>query len=94
VNDVSTSLVMMKFYDLHRSGKVEPATALRRAQLWLRDSTSASLRDFVAQMGSDGRLTEAQKATMLSAIGGGAGTSDERLFSHPFYWAPFQYFGA
>jgi CHAT domain-containing protein/tetratricopeptide (TPR) repeat protein len=94
VNDVSTSLVMMKFYDLHRSGKIEPATALRRAQLWLRDSTSASLRDFVAQMGSGGRLTEAQKATMLSAIGGGSGTNHERPFSHPFYWAPFQYFGA
>ncbi len=94
VNDVSTSLVMMKFYDLHRSSKVEPAEALRRAQLWLRDSTSRSLRDFVAVMRSNGRLTNGQEATMISAIDAAqrAGGND-RPFSHPFHWAPFQYFG-
>jgi len=94
VNDVSTSLVMMKFYDLHRSSKIEPATALRSAQLWLRDSTSASLRDFVAQMRGNNRLTREQEATMVSAIVAAATSGGERPFSHPFYWAPFQYFGA
>lgn len=95
VNDISTSLVMMKFYDLHRSGKVEPATALRRAQLWLRDSTNGTLRDFVAQMRGGGRLTPEQEATMVTAIddtaraGGG-----DRPFSHPYHWAAFQYYGA
>ena len=38
VDDTSTALIMMKFYNLHLANNMEPALALRRAQLWLRDA--------------------------------------------------------
>jgi CHAT domain-containing protein len=41
VDDLSTSLLMQKFYNLWRKDKLEPSEALRRAQIWLRDSTNA-----------------------------------------------------
>lgn len=94
VNDISTSLVMMKFYDLHRAHNLEPAVALRQAQLWLRDSASDEIRRFTTQMRSNGRLTETQEASMHRAINAAARTSGDRPFSHPYHWAPFQYFGA
>src|SRR5262245_7492397 len=39
VDDVSTALLMMRFYELHLAGRLEPAAALRSAQFWLRDRT-------------------------------------------------------
>ena len=94
VNDASTSLIMLKFYELHRLDKVAPATALRRAQLWLRDGTRSDLVQFVMQMRRDGRLTGEHAATLIAAIGAAAQGDNDRPFGHPYHWAPFQYFGA
>ena len=38
VDDVSTALIMMKFYELYLAKGTPPALALRHAQLWLRDA--------------------------------------------------------
>ncbi|MGH8884727.1 MAG: CHAT domain-containing protein [Egibacteraceae bacterium] len=39
VPDAATSLLTRRFYDLWRGQGLDPATALRRAQQWMRDST-------------------------------------------------------
>ncbi|NJR70006.1 MAG: CHAT domain-containing protein [Synechococcales cyanobacterium CRU_2_2] len=41
VSDLSTMLLLTKFYDLWRSHQLEPDQALRQAQRWLRDTTNA-----------------------------------------------------
>jgi CHAT domain-containing protein/tetratricopeptide (TPR) repeat protein len=43
VEDRATALLMAKFYDLHLGERVAPATALHRAQAWLKDATRAEL---------------------------------------------------
>ena len=40
VEDISTTMLMFRFYELWRSENLEPAKALRWAQQWLRDTTS------------------------------------------------------
>ena len=56
VNDLSTMLLMAKFYECHLKEELAPAAALRKAQLWLRDP-------------------------------------NERPYAHPYYWAPFVFYG-
>jgi len=38
VSDLSTMMLLTRFYDLWRNDKLEPAIALRQAQQWLRDT--------------------------------------------------------
>jgi CHAT domain-containing protein len=56
VEDTATSLVMAKFYELHMGAKLSPPTALRRAQLWLRQATSGELRTYARDAAHQGRL--------------------------------------
>lgn len=46
VSDLSTRLLLVKFYELWREEKLPPDQALRQAQLWLRDSTDGEKEDF------------------------------------------------
>ena len=43
VSDLSTMLLLSKFYELWRTESKEPPEALRQAQIWLRDSTEAEI---------------------------------------------------
>ncbi|NJO66091.1 MAG: CHAT domain-containing protein [Leptolyngbyaceae cyanobacterium RM1_405_57] len=43
VSDLSTMLLLSKFYELWRTENQEPPEALRQAQIWLRDSTEAEI---------------------------------------------------
>jgi CHAT domain-containing protein/tetratricopeptide (TPR) repeat protein len=43
VSDLSTSLLLRKFYQLWRNDKLEPSEALRQAQIWLRDSNNSEI---------------------------------------------------
>jgi CHAT domain-containing protein/tetratricopeptide (TPR) repeat protein len=92
VDDVSTALIMMRFYELHIVDRVEPARALRSAQLWLRDKTLQELQDFIKRLRSAQRLTIDQETMLMSAIASGEGNAPP--FRHPYYWAAFQFFGA
>lgn len=46
VSDLSTRLLLVKFYELWREEKLPPDQALRQAQIWLRDSTDGEKEDF------------------------------------------------
>jgi CHAT domain-containing protein len=43
VSDLSTMLLLRKFYELWRTNNQEPSAALRQAQRWLRDRTEAEI---------------------------------------------------
>ncbi len=43
VSDLSTMLLLSKFYELWRTENQKPPEALRQAQIWLRDSTEAEI---------------------------------------------------
>jgi CHAT domain-containing protein len=43
VSDLSTMLLLTRFYDLWRKDGLEPAIALRQAQQWLRDASPAAI---------------------------------------------------
>jgi len=43
VSDLSTMLLLSKFYELWRTESKEPPEALRQAQIWLRDSTEVEI---------------------------------------------------
>ena len=46
VNDLSTAMLMERFYRLWRKDGVEPAHALRQAQIWLRDTTNREMAGY------------------------------------------------
>jgi len=72
VNDIATALLTVRFYDLHLSQKLPPATALRRGQLWLRDATRADLATYI-----EGRLGPAEARWFEQALAGTAAEAPE-----------------
>jgi CHAT domain-containing protein/tetratricopeptide (TPR) repeat protein len=86
VPDVSTMMLMTRFYELWRESDQEPAEALRQAQQWLRDSTNeAKLRRFPD-------LPE----LAAGALPDWAFASWKEGHDHasPLHWAAFTYVGA
>jgi CHAT domain-containing protein/tetratricopeptide (TPR) repeat protein len=72
VNDMATALLLAKFYDLHLVSRLAPPTALRRAQLWLRQASSAELVAYARGAARQGRLDARHVAAIreeLSADG-------------------------
>ncbi|MFI5689665.1 CHAT domain-containing protein [Streptomyces sp. NPDC051636] len=103
-DDRSTALLMQRFYTeltaaeragagtagRPTTGGGDPARALRRAQLWLRDSTRVELAAVYERLVTDGhdRFIEPYTELML------AGAPDDRPYAHPAFWAPFTFTGA
>ncbi len=72
VNDMATALLVAKFYDLHLRDRLSPPTALRQAQLWLRQTTDTDLAAYARGAARQGRLDRTQVAAIeaeLSADG-------------------------
>src|SRR5262245_17425221 len=92
VDDTSTALIMMKFYELYFAKSTEPASALRGAQLWLRDAQLPEIDAFLAQMVRAGRVSGEQGALLRKSLIGGK--PNEPPYAHPYYWAAFQFYGA
>jgi CHAT domain-containing protein len=79
VSDVSTMLLITRFYDLWRKDGCEPAAALRQAQEWVRDTTSQQKAKYF-QKTNPGLF---QSLILLPPD----------YFAHPFHWAAFSYVG-
>jgi CHAT domain-containing protein len=100
VDDLSTVLLMIKFYrdyfDSNCMGDqapISPSESLRMAQLWLRDVTVEELREFVQQL-----LVEVRADPLTATIKNAfkrlsLEDEDTRPYSHPYYWAGFTYHG-
>ncbi len=83
VPDTATALLMTRFYDRWRTAGLDPAAALRQAQLWLRDVTNGE-----AEAAVD--LPDNRYAGPADWRAEWAGA---RRFEHPVNWAAFCYFG-
>jgi tetratricopeptide (TPR) repeat protein len=113
VDDLSTALLMTRFYELYLRGDMlsqrqatpmSPVTALRMAQLWLRDLTYQQLDKYLqhhrelkhAEETSTSRMSwvllEQGLRRTRRAMQADAG--DKRPFVDPKYWAGFVYYGA
>lgn len=101
VNDVSTALLMCRFYELHlgratdQPTPLSPAPALRKAQLWLAQLTTEQLDNYHVQdeemrnwavRSPPERDTEGSSKPVAS--------SPERPFAHPYHWASSVFVGA
>lgn len=91
VADVSTAMLMVRFYQFWRVGHLEPVHALREAQRWLRDSTNREKADYFRQFVPSlvARMPELVAADFFSAADLGKGGPDARSLSHPYWWAAF-----
>ena len=91
VNDLSTAMLMERFYRLWREDRLTPVEALRRAQIWLRDSSN---REMAAYFQADvpalaGVRMPAEVAAELYVQRMLQADGDARPFAHPFHWAAF-----
>ncbi len=75
-----------------------PARALRRAQLWLRDVTNAELgerfkvyKQTAPDAPDSSRMAYALAREMF--VKHTLRDPHERPFAHPYYWAPFAFYG-
>jgi CHAT domain-containing protein len=97
VDDMSTALLMIQFYENHLKQKQSPSEALRNAQLWLRDVTNAELADLFAQykMNAGDATTRMAYATAQERFREHTlAEPNAKPFEHPYYWAAFAFYGA
>ncbi len=71
VNDLSTALLLARFYDLHRGEDQPPVVALQRAQIWLRGATASELSAYAGQAIGEGRLPQEMAGGLQDAINRG-----------------------
>ena len=91
VSDLSTMLLLTKFYDLWRDQDLPPDQALRQAQIWLRDSTNGEkVIEFKSAIDQT-RMPASTAQQLYDELAWE--TKNERSFNHPFHWAAFSYTG-
>ena len=79
VDDLSTRILLTRFYDLWRKDHLEPSEALRQGQLWMRDTSSQQKAKYFQETNPD----LFQSLILLPPD----------FFAHPFHWAAFSYTG-
>ena len=94
VDDLSTTLLMSRFYELHLGQRQMPAEALRYAQIWLKQATIADLRNYANAKRTDGSLTAEQFSVLAETLepAGPSGLA-EIPFSAPRFWGAFVIYG-
>ncbi len=94
VNDLSTAMLIERFYRFWRDDRLEPSLALRRAQQWLRDTTNgeklAYFRDHVPQWAGSGTADLTPTDFYINQL---LGDPAARSFESPFWWAAFSLTG-
>ena len=87
VNDLSTAILMIKFYQLHRIDGLPVAKAMNEAQKWLRDGTQEVFWKWTEQLKNHLKL----KQDLIKKIQDYLEdfSSEEQPFSKLFYWAAF-----
>lgn len=92
VVEISTTLLLERFYRCHLVDGLAPAVALNHAQRWLRDATVTDLglvARYKRHLAGPGRNDANALRTLRYARAHPAG----RPFAHPYYWAAFTYTG-
>lgn len=92
VNEMSTALLVRRFYEHHCQEGLPLADALRRAQIWLRDEVTVEhVRDWLAQAQNEG-LVETHQAIAYRRDYDDL-PDDARPFETPDHWAAFTVYG-
>ncbi len=101
VDDASTALLMVRFYELMLSEHLRPHVALCRAQRWLRDLTVRDLEEYLARHEAIAKARAEAGDRMSDSLSHAlnlkvftADSSDAQPFHDPYYWAPFTFTGA
>ena len=68
VDDLATALLISKFYDLHLDEGQSPPTALKQAQAWLRDATTADLLAYAQAASARARLSPGDAQRLETAL--------------------------
>lgn len=91
VSEISTSILMIKFYDLWLNKKEKPYRALHLAKLWLRDS---EVNDFISYLKSlldkSNKAEKSVKKVLQTFL---ESNPEGKCYSSPYYWAGFIYNG-
>jgi len=82
VNDLSTALLMIRFYQNLKSGSAV-AVALNQSQLWLRDATKEQLEQWTNQLPLDDEQ-EMQLMAFFYTL-----QPNSKPFESPYHWAAF-----
>ncbi|NEO85319.1 MAG: CHAT domain-containing protein [Spirulina sp. SIO3F2] len=89
VSDLSTMLLLTRFYDFWHNDNLEPAKALHQAQQWLRDTTNDEKLDYYdPQVNANTRIPKAIARDIYNRL-----YDADHNFAHPFHWAAFTYTG-
>ncbi len=91
VPDLSTALLMERFYHNHLNGGMEFAAALREAQVWVRDLEARKVAEYAAQWYQQSHSKEQTRLyTYMRRYQHVAKENPaQHLFAHPYYWAAF-----
>jgi CHAT domain-containing protein len=93
VPDLSTALLMERFYRNHLNTGMEFAAALREAQLWVRDLEAEMVAEYAAecyqQSNQKGKGKKGLLVQMLHYRYLAEQNPNSRPFAHPYYWAAF-----
>jgi len=95
VADVSTAMLMVRFYQYWREEGLEPGYALRAAQRWVRDTTNQEKADYFYQFvqSPTGQIPVSVAAEFNNYILFSADMRNDgpnsRSLAHPFWWAAF-----
>ncbi|MDF0556478.1 CHAT domain-containing protein [Kamptonema sp. UHCC 0994] len=86
VNDVSTAILMIKFYEILLSKSRPPvAIALRESQLWLRGASVQDLLDWA----DSSKLLDSQNKERIKKRLRRSGKLDDKPYQDSLYWAAF-----
>jgi CHAT domain-containing protein len=101
VSDLSTALLMKRFHENIYKRHMDKASAIRRAQQWVRDLSLDETRRLLRKkqielqrLSAHERLTTIDLAAAQSHVEESAAKQDGKPFAHPFWWAAFQCVGA
>jgi len=98
VPDISTALMMERFYSNLIVEKMDIPLALQDAQLWVRELTSKQVADYVEKCYRSGRWEGKSKEIIKQYrelyLDMAEKSPDEKPFQHPYYWAAFTVNGA
>ena len=99
-NELSTTLLLVRFYDFWQGEELPPAEALCRAQRWVRDTTNREKADYFHAflpefaVGEEVPTGKASRAAADDLYGTLMGQNLEQYeFAHPYYWAAFGFTG-
>jgi CHAT domain-containing protein len=90
VNDLSIALLMLKFYKYHLQDQLQPADALQKAQLWLRDATNHEISILINEYRQSEKLFDLTKSLFRKFT---FEDPKEKPFASPYFWAPFVLYG-